>query len=143
MGKTSIGFVGLGNMGGRIARRLVAAGHSVVGSDITAGRREAAPLRRRVPARFTFDLRAPLTGTMIFLRRGNEHGDVTLLARSFRIAAHWLHRPVRCEVDFTHQCIRFHALRRREPAEQPLLCQISYPRPHKLFKGPQCVFSQR
>ena len=103
----------------------------------TAARREAAPLRRRVPARFTFDLRAPLTGTMIFLRRSNEHGDVTLLGRSFRIAAHWLHRLVRCEVDFTHQCIRFHALRRREPAEQPLLCQISYPRPHKLFKGPQ------
>jgi hypothetical protein len=101
----------------------------------TATRREAAPQRRRFPARFTFDLRAPLAGTMIFLRRSNEHGDVNLLGRTFRVAQHWLYRLVRCEVDFTHQHIRFHALRRREPLEQPLLCQLHYPSPHQPFKG--------
>ena len=101
----------------------------------TATRREAAPTRRRFPARFIFDLLAPLTGTMIFLRRSNEHGDVNLLGRTFSVAEHWPHRMVRCEVDFTHQNIRFHALRRRQPADQPILCQLSYPRPHKLFKG--------
>ena len=31
---TTVGFVGLGNMGGRIARRIVAAGHEVLGYDI-------------------------------------------------------------------------------------------------------------
>lgn len=36
-----IGFVGLGNMGGRIARRLIDAGHAVLGSDPVAGRAEA------------------------------------------------------------------------------------------------------
>ncbi|MEY4645112.1 MAG: hypothetical protein RLZZ596_1943 [Pseudomonadota bacterium] len=36
-----IGFVGLGNMGGRIARRLVDAGHTVIGSDSVPGRAEA------------------------------------------------------------------------------------------------------
>jgi 3-hydroxyisobutyrate dehydrogenase len=36
-----IGFVGLGNMGGRIARRLVDAGHAVLGSDAVAGRAQA------------------------------------------------------------------------------------------------------
>ena len=102
----------------------------------TAARREAAPQRRRFPARFTFDLHAPLTGTMIFLRRSNEHGDVNLLGRTFRVAENWLHRLVRCEVDFTHQHIRFFALRRRDPAEQPLLCQLPYSRPYKPFKGP-------
>ncbi|MEV5503433.1 NAD(P)-dependent oxidoreductase [Nonomuraea fuscirosea] len=37
-----IGFVGLGNMGGRIARRLTAAGHSVLGHDPAPGAAERA-----------------------------------------------------------------------------------------------------
>jgi 3-hydroxyisobutyrate dehydrogenase len=37
-----IGFVGLGNMGGRIARRLTAAGHSVLGHDPAPGAAEKA-----------------------------------------------------------------------------------------------------
>ena len=101
----------------------------------TAVRREAAPQRRRFPARFAFDLRAPLAGTMVFIRRSTAHGDVNLLGHNFRIAEHWLHRLIRCEVDFTHQRIRFYALRRRDPTEQPLLHQLFYPRPHKSFKG--------
>ena len=39
--KKKIGFVGLGNMGGRITRRLIAAGHSVLGLDPAPGRAEA------------------------------------------------------------------------------------------------------
>jgi 3-hydroxyisobutyrate dehydrogenase len=37
-----IGFIGLGNMGGRMTRRLVAAGHPVLGFDPVPGRAEAA-----------------------------------------------------------------------------------------------------
>jgi len=113
-----------------VSARYIAAHHAK-----TAARRETAPPRRRFPLRFAFDLRAPLAGTMIFLRRSNERGEVNLLGRTFRVAEHWLHRLVRCEVDFTHQQLRFHALRRREPDDQPLLCKLPYPRPHKLFKG--------
>ena len=101
----------------------------------TAVRREAAPKRRRFPARFIFDLRAQLAGTMIFVRRSNEQGDVHLLGHIFRVAEHWPHRLVRCEVDFTHQHICFHALRRRDPDNHPLLCEIHYPRPNKPFQG--------
>jgi len=39
--KKKIGFVGLGNMGGRITRRLIAAGYSVLGFDPAPGRAEA------------------------------------------------------------------------------------------------------
>ena len=39
---TRVGFVGLGNMGGRIARRIVAAGQPVLGYDLDAKRAEAA-----------------------------------------------------------------------------------------------------
>lgn len=41
MAGKSIGFVGLGNMGGRIARRLVDAGQPVLGTDAVPGRAEA------------------------------------------------------------------------------------------------------
>jgi 3-hydroxyisobutyrate dehydrogenase len=34
----NLGFVGLGNMGGRITRRLIAAGHTVLGFDTDRSR---------------------------------------------------------------------------------------------------------
>src|SRR3972149_6326283 len=61
----------------------------------TATRREAAPTRRCFPARFKLDLGAPLKGTMIFVRRSTEQGNVNLLNKDFRIDEHWLHRLVR------------------------------------------------
>lgn len=39
---TRVGFVGLGNMGGRIARRIIAAGHPVLGYDLDAAKAPAA-----------------------------------------------------------------------------------------------------
>lgn len=41
MSQAPIGFIGLGNMGGRITRRLVDAGHQVLGHDALPGRAEA------------------------------------------------------------------------------------------------------
>lgn len=101
----------------------------------TAQKREAAPDRRPFPPRFQLNLDAPLKGTMIYLRRSDDHGNVQLLAQSFQPAEHWVHRLVRCEVDFTHQRIRFYALRRRAPSQQPLLYELRYPRPNKPFQG--------
>ena len=41
MSKSPIGFIGLGNMGGRMVRRLIGAGHGVLGYDSAAGRAQA------------------------------------------------------------------------------------------------------
>jgi hypothetical protein len=101
----------------------------------TAQRREAAPGRAAMPAGFHLDLQAPLRGTLIFLRRSNEHGAVHLLGTSFTADALWRHRLVRCEVDFSTHRIRFYALRRRDPADQPLLRSLPYRRPDKPFHG--------
>ena len=101
----------------------------------TAARRETAPKRRSFPKNFKLNLGAPLKGTLIFVRRGDDNGSVHLLGRTFHVDQHWPHRFVRCEVDFTHQRIRFYALRRRDPARQPLLRELAYPRPKKPFKG--------
>jgi hypothetical protein len=96
---------------------------------------DAAPARRPMPKDFELNLHAPLTGQMIFIRRTNETGQVHLLGRRFTVSPDWLHRLVRCEVDFDHRCIRCFALRRRAPTEQPLLATIEYHRLDKPFYG--------
>lgn len=98
-------------------------------------RQERAPERHPMPSDFALNLNARLKGTMIYVRRTNERGQAHLLGRSFEVCARWPHRLVRCEVDFTHKEIRFYALRRRDPADQPLLHQVVYRRPHKPFQG--------
>ena len=101
----------------------------------SSARREQAPKRAPVPSDFTLNLNARLKGTMIFLRRTDENGRAHLLGRTFDVCEHWVHRLVRCEVDFTEQRIRFYALRRRDPGDQPLLHEVSYQRKYKRFYG--------
>jgi hypothetical protein len=96
---------------------------------------EAAPRRRPMPARFKFNLHAPLRGLMIFIRRTDETGHVDMLGQRFAVSPNWPHRLVRCEVDFDHHCIRFFRLRRRAPTEQSLLVTIPYYRLDKPFQG--------
>jgi len=96
---------------------------------------DAALPRRALPEHFRLDLHAPLRGQMVFIRRTDERGHAHLLGRRFAISSEWPNRLVRCEVDFDHHCIRCCALRRRAPAEQPLLATLPYHRPNKPFKG--------
>jgi hypothetical protein len=98
-------------------------------------RREATPERRPIPRDFTLDLNAKLQGTMIYLRRTDERGRAHLLGQSFEVCERWPHRLVRCDVNFTEAHIRFYALRRRDPQDQPLLQEVVYRRKHKSFKG--------
>ena len=83
--------------------------------------RHSAPARAAFPAAWELDLQRPLRGTVIFLRRTNEQGEVELLGRRFRVDPLWPRRLVRAEVDLTKQQIRFYRLRRREPSQQPLI----------------------
>jgi transposase len=108
-----------------------------------ATRREHAPARRPFPPSFQFDANAPLTGTLIFLRRADDAGGTHLLGRHFPVAARWAHRLVRAEVDLGAQQIRFYALRRKDPANQPLLNEVTYHRQHKPFRGKPWLFGER
>lgn len=114
----------------RLSARYIAAHRSRNGH-----RQEHAPARARFPRAFRLDLDAPLTGAVIFLRRADGRGRVQLLGRSFEVSRHWPHRLVRCEVDLNAHRIRFYALRRRAPSEQPLLATVVYHRPQKRFQG--------
>lgn len=86
-----------------------------------------------LPDRWHLDLQAARRGRVIYLRRTTDAVTVSLLGRSFAVDAHWTHRLVRCEVDLDAHCIRFHALRRRDPSSQPLLCITDYDPPTRRF----------
>ena len=64
----------------------------------------------------------------------DDQGRASLLGHSFSVDRHWLHRLVRAEVDLDEKTIRFFALRRREPIDQPLLKSVPYALPSRSFK---------
>lgn len=100
----------------------------------SAARIDHAPDRRAFPSAWTLDLQRHPSGTLLFLRRTNDSGRVSLLGRTFSVDRHWLHRLVRAEVNLDLNCIRFIALRRSTPEAQPLLTEIPYTLPRRPFK---------
>jgi transposase len=100
----------------------------------TAARREAAPARTPFPAGWKLDLRRPLSGRVLYLRRTDASGWVSLLGHNWLVSATWCHRLVRAEVDLDGGQIRFYTLRRREPKGQPLATTIPYQVPTKRFQ---------
>jgi hypothetical protein len=98
----------------------------------SAARIEAAPPRRPFPKGWALDLQT-LRGRVIFLRRSDASGRVSLLGHTFDVDQNWANRLVRAEVDLDEKRIRFHALRRREPSWQPLLKTHRYQPPTWAF----------
>ena len=94
----------------------------------------AAPPRRPFPHSWQQDLQTPPRGRIVFLRRTDDYGRVRLLGHLFPIDPLWAHRLVRSEVDLDSKTLRFYALRRREPAFQPLLAQFPYQLSPKPFQ---------
>jgi hypothetical protein len=99
----------------------------------SAPRIDAAPKRRPFPKDWKLNLKTPLAGQVVFLRRTNAQGDVQLLGHTFEVDSAWSHRLVRCNVDLSRERIRIYRLRRRTPAHQPLLKTIPYNIPQKPF----------
>jgi len=71
---------------------------------------------------------------MVFVRRTNDHGQVDVLGHTFLADTQWTHRLVRAEVHFQDAKIRMFALRRSQPAEQPLLSEHAYQFPKRPFR---------
>ncbi len=112
------------------SRRYVAASR-----DRHAERIAAAPPRRPFPKRWKLNLQRRLGGTIVYLRYTNEQGAAPILGHTFLVSPLWCQRLIRAEVDLTHKQIRFYALRRREPDNQPLLSTHHYHPPTKPFSG--------
>jgi transposase len=99
-----------------------------------AARIEAAPVRRPFPSHWQLNLQQHPQGTLIYIRRTDTRGRVTLLGHVYNVARHWTNRLIRAEIDLTAEVIRIYALRRREPTQQPLLIEHSYHLPKRPFK---------
>ena len=97
-------------------------------------RQERAPLRRPMPDGFRFDVQARPQGKLIYLRRTDDKGRADMLGHVFKVQEHWVYRLVRAEVDLDQCTIRFYSLRRREPAQQTLLCETPYQLPERPFR---------
>lgn len=100
-----------------------------------AVRWERAPARRRFSPAWQLNLQARPRGRLIFIRRADEDGRVEFLGHRWTVAAHWGHRLIRAELDLDADQIHFYALRRRAPAEQPLLHTAAYRFPREGFRG--------
>lgn len=98
-----------------------------------AQRAEHSPPRRPFPTDWYLNLQARPRGQVIFLRRTDAEGRVSLLGRGFPVDPLWPHRLVRCEVDLEHHQIRCYRLRRREPDQQPLITTLESVFPQKRF----------
>ncbi len=96
----------------------------------SAARSEAAPPRRSFPEQWRLEYDLEPMGRMVFIRRANDHGAVTLLNQTFTVAPIWAHRLVRCDVLFEEQVIQFHALRRSDPDFRLLLHEVHFA-PHQ------------
>lgn len=99
----------------------------------SALRIQAAPDRRRFPRGWRMNLQAPLQGTVIYLRRSDAKGHVTVLGHKYLVSSTWCSRLIRAEVDLTKGEIRFYALRRRDPYHHEFLKQHPYKTPTKNF----------
>jgi hypothetical protein len=99
-----------------------------------AVRIEAAPERRALTLERVPDLSAPPTGRLVFLRRTGDGGSVLILRRTYPVDRRWLHRLVRGELDLDARRLRFYALRRREPTDQPLLAEVEFEPPARWFR---------
>jgi hypothetical protein len=71
----------------------------------------------------------PPSGRIIFIRRTTIAGRVDVLGRLYDVDRYWQQRLVRAELDLDARRITFHALRRRDPADQPLLADLPYTLP--------------
>jgi hypothetical protein len=99
-----------------------------------AVRIEAAPERRLLTLERIPDLGGPPAGRLVFLRRTGDTGSVSILRRSYPVDRRWLHRLVRGELDLDARRLRFYALRRRDPSDQPLLAEVEFEPPARWLR---------
>jgi len=100
-----------------------------------AARIEAAPARRKFPGQWQRNEQARLRGRIIYIRRTDDQGSLIVLGNKVKVSANWKHRLVRCEIDIDQRQMRFYALRRSDPSNQPLLRQTPYELPRRYLKG--------
>jgi hypothetical protein len=99
----------------------------------SAARIDAAPKRWPFPTELP-DLGRPPAGRLVFLRRTSDAGEVSVLGVRYPVSPLWVRRLVRAELDLDERRVRFFALRRREPHDQPLLGEVPFVPPERWYQ---------
>lgn len=97
-----------------------------------AARIQSAPPRDAFPDDWVPD--ADLHGHIVYLRRADESGRISLLGHVFDVSPVWSHRLVRADVDLDLDEIRIHGLSPRSPNDQPHIATVSHHVPRKPLK---------
>jgi hypothetical protein len=63
---------------------------------------------------------------IIYLRRTDEQGIISVLEHDFFVSQQWFNRLVRVEVDLTKGVLRFYALRRADWKKHRLIKTIKF-----------------
>jgi len=71
---------------------------------------------------------------VVYVRRTNAAGEVSVLGREWAVGAAWANRLVRCELDLDRDRLAFFTLRRRDPASQPKTLEVEYRLPNRGFQ---------
>jgi hypothetical protein len=100
-----------------------------------ADRASKAPRRRPIPAAWSFDVNAPLRGTIVYLRRLDDAGYANILGHRFFVDRNWANSLVRAEVRIDAERIVFFALSRKGPRRHPRLATVRYILPQRAFRG--------
>jgi hypothetical protein len=96
-----------------------------------------APPRRVFPKRWNdheTTLKLRKNAMIIYLRRTDEHGYISVLENDFLVSRQWLNRLVRTEVDLIKGVIRFYALRRADWKKHRFIKTIKF-NPKNLLKN--------
>jgi hypothetical protein len=88
-----------------------------------------APPRRVFPKRWNYHettLKLRKNAMIIYLRRTDEHGSISVLENDFLVSRQWLNRLVRAEIDLVKGVIRFYALIRDDWKKYRLIKTIKF-----------------
>lgn len=99
-----------------------------------AAKVEGAPARRMFPRRWKGNDKGCVRGRIIYIRRTDDQGCLIVLGNKIEVSANWKHRLVRCEIDIDQKEMRFYALRRSDPSNQPLLRRTAYELPRRYLQ---------
>lgn len=100
-----------------------------------APRIDNAPPRRTFPHQWQWNEHAKVKGLLIYIRRSDDRGRVTVLGRTHHVSNNWIHRLVRCEIDIEQKEIRCYGLRRSDWKAQPLLRRVNYELPPRYVES--------
>jgi hypothetical protein len=94
-------------------------------------KRETMPTRQIIDKKWKFDEKINKNGTMIFIRRTDEHGYAKVMGHLWELDESWTHKLIRATIDLKNNIITFHKLRRKEPHNHLYIGYAEYRLPIK------------